>query len=333
MRLPGFDHFVPGTIREACDLLRDHKDKAKVTAGGTDLLVRMKQKLLTPAFLVNLKGIPEFEYISEDQGVGLRIGALTRLRIIEGSSLIKDKFSLLAQAAGRVATLQIRNVATVGGNLCLDSRCWYYNQSHFWRKSRPLCYKRGGDLCHVVKGGDRCYALCQADTAPVLMALGARVKVMSFEGERVIALKDFFTGEGRGVNVLQPHEILTEIQVPFLPSFSGGVYLKDSARDVIDFPILGVGVVLTLESGNGLCGEVKIVLGAVSSAPIEVGKAEKVLKGEKLTEGLIEEAARVASKEVRPFTQMGIPASYKRRMVEVFTKQALREAWRLARRS
>ena len=332
MRLPGFDHFVPKTVGEACDLLREHRGKAKVIAGGTDLLVRMKQKLLTHSSVVDLKGISELEHISGEQGGGLRIGALSRLRSIEGSSLIKDKFSLLAQAAGRVATLQIRNMATVGGNLCLDSRCWYYNQSHFWRRSRPSCYKRGGDLCHVVKGGDRCYALYQADTASVLMALGARVKVVSSEGERVIALKDFFTGEGKSVSVLQPHEILTEIQVPFLPSHSGGVYLKDSARDVIDFPILGVAVVLTLESDNGLCGEAKIVLGAVSSAPVEVGEAEEVLKEKKITEGLIEEAAKVASKEVRPFTQMGIPASYKRRMVQVFTKQALGEAWRLAQR-
>jgi len=332
MRLPEFDHLAPKTVREACDLLSEHNEKAKVIAGGTDLLVRMKQKLLTHSCLIDLKGIPELEKIVDRQGGSLRIGALSRLRSIESSPPIKDKFSLLSQAAGRVATLQIRNMATMGGNLCLDSRCWYYNQSPFWRRSRPLCYKRGGDLCHVVKGGDRCYALCQSDTAPALMALGARVRIVSSEKERVIALKDFFTGEGKRMNVLQPHEFLAEIQLPFLPPHTGGVYLKESARDVIDFPVLGVAVVLTLKPGNGSCGEAKIVLGAVSSAPVEAGEAEEVLKGKKMTEGLIEEAAKSASKEVRPFTQMGIPASYKKRMVQVFVKQALKEAWRLAQR-
>jgi len=321
--------YQPGCVEEAVDLLWELRQEATLLAGGTDVALDMKRGRMTPSFLVNVRNLKELSYLRVE-GDLVEIGALTTLRRLL-SDLPPEAASLRA-ALEHVGNAQIRNMATVGGNLCLDSRCWYYNQSHFWRRSRPSCYKRGGDLCHVVKGGDRCYALYQADTASVLMALGARVKVVSSEGERVIALKDFFTGDGKSVSVLQPHEILTEIQVPFLPSHSGGVYLKDSARDVIDFPILGVAVVLTLESDNGLCGEAKIVLGAVSSAPVEVGEAEQVLKEKKITEGLIEEAAKVASKEVRPFTQMGIPASYKRRMVQVFTKQALGEAWRLAQR-
>jgi 4-hydroxybenzoyl-CoA reductase beta subunit len=238
MTLPKFEYFEPRAVEELFPLLSAYKGEAKIISGGTDLLVRMNQRIVTPSCLVNLKSIPNLDYINHDQTGGLRIGALTTLHAVETSSTVREHFPILAQASSRVASPQIRNTATIAGNICLDTRCWYYNQSYHWRQSLSPCYKLGGDQCYVVKKGDHCYSLFSADTVPAFIGLGARVKIMGSAGEKVIALEDFYTGVGETVNVLQPDEVVMEVQVPNPPSHTGGVYLKYSTRDVIDFPIL-----------------------------------------------------------------------------------------------
>ncbi|MAF85341.1 MAG: hypothetical protein CL875_02495 [Dehalococcoidales bacterium] len=185
--LKTFEYLEPKTVEEAISLLKKYKGKAKLIAGGTDVLVLMKQEVVTPHYLVNLKRIPGLAYINSDGGNGIKIGALTTLRAIETSSVIQEKLGVLAQAAGRVAYLQVRNVGSIAGNICQESRCWYYNQSHDWHRSWTPCYKLGGKVCYVDKEDRGCQKrILQSDTAPVLIALGARVKIVGKDGEKVI---------------------------------------------------------------------------------------------------------------------------------------------------
>ena len=331
MRLPKFEYFEPETIEEACSLLLEYKEDAKVIAGGTDLLVHMKRKTVTPKALVNIKKITNLNCIDCDENEGLRIGALTTIHTVGTSSIVKDHFGILAQAAGSVGTPQIRHMATLGGNLCLDSRCFYYNRSRSWRQARPACYHTGGDICHVAKGSDRCQALFVADTVPALIALGAEVTIVGPDGDKQIALEEFYTGRGEQVNSLQPGQVVTQIRVPNLSAHAGGVYLKYSLRGAIDFAIVGVAGVITLKPGNGVCRDAKIVLIGVASGPVRAVEAERVIKGREIDDKLIEGLGQVVLREIHPITHMGIPAGYKRRLVETLTKRVVRQAWQQAK--
>ncbi len=284
MTLPKFEYLSPKTIQEACSLLSQHGDKAQVIAGGTDLLVKMKGRLVTPGYVIGLKGIPKLDYIEADAS-GLKIGALATIESILSSSGIQQRFPMLASAASRMATTQIRNMATVAGNLC--------------------------------------NAAPSADSAPPLICLGAKVKLVSPEGERVVALEEFFTGPGE--TVLKAGEILAEIQVPQQPANTGGAYLKLS-RTSVDLAVVGVGALVTLQGKGELCSEARIVLGAVAPTPLRAVKAEGVVKGKKIEDGLIEEVAGIASEEARPITDVRGSIYYRTEMVRVLTKRALRQA-------
>ncbi len=328
MRLPRFEYLEPETIEEACSLLS--QKETKVIAGGTDLLGAMKQKVVTPRALVNIKTIPNLDYVDYEENEGLRIGALATLHTVATSSVVKDRFGILAQAAGSVGTLQVRNMATLGGNICLDSRCFYYNQSLPWRQSRPTCYKAGGDVCHVVKTGDHCHALLMADTVPALIASDAEVRVAGQDGEKQIALEKFFTGRGEKPNLLQPGQVLTQVRVPDLPSRAGGAYQKYSLSGTVEFAAVSVAVVIYLEPGDGVCHTARIVFGSVASKPVRAVDAERVARGRRMNDKLIDDIGQAAEKEIHPVTHMGIPASYKRRLIETLVRRAVRQAWQQA---
>jgi carbon-monoxide dehydrogenase medium subunit len=292
MSLPKFEYFEPKTVEEACSILSDkHKENVRVLAGGTDILVRMKERIITPKCLVNIKEIPNLDTITYDEKEGLRIGALATLSSIETSLVIQEKFPLLATSAGDIGSPQIRNLGTIGGNLC--------------------------------------HASPSADTAPALIALGATVKLVEPKGERVLLLEDFFIDPFK--TELNAAGLLTEIQVPTLPPKSGGVYLKHGKKEMVDIAIVGVASVITLESTNGVCKDIKIVLGAVAPIPLRAKKAEEILKGKKPEEGIIEEAAKVASEEARPITDIRGSAEYRKEMVKVFTRRATNQALMIAK--
>ena len=331
MRLPKFEYFEPETIEEACSLLLKYKEDARVIAGGTDLLVHMKRKTVTPKALVNIKKITNLNCIDCGENEGLRIGALTAIHTVGTSSIVKDRFGILAQAAGSVGTPQIRHMATLGGNLCLDSRCFYYNRSRPWRQARPACYHTGGDICHVAKGSDRCQALFVADTVPALIALGAEVTIAGPDGDKQIALEEFYTGRGEQVNLLQPGQVVTQIRVPNLSSHAGDVYLKYSLRGAIDFPIVGVAAVIIMEPEDRVCHDAKIALIGVASNPVRALEAEGVIEGKEISDNLVEDVGKVILTEIHPITHMGIPAGYKRRLIEILTKRAVRQAWQQAK--
>ena len=288
-RLPKFDYFEPKTVEEACSLLDQHREKAKLVAGGTDLLVRMKQRTMMPQCLINLKRIPNLDYVHYDGREGMRIGSLTRLRDIETSPVIQKSFPILADATSMVSSIQVQNMATVGGNLCNASPA--------------------------------------ADTAPPLIGLGARVRIISVSSERYLPLEDFFVAPGK--TALKSNEICTEIHIPNLPPRTGGAYLKLSARNK-DIAIVNVAVIVTLDLKDGSCSDVKVVLGAVGPTVIRARKAENILKGNGLGHDLIERASALASGEVHPISDVRGSAEYRIQMVKVLTKRTVEKALKLA---
>jgi 4-hydroxybenzoyl-CoA reductase subunit beta len=325
MQLPGFEHLQPASLGEALDLLAEHGEQAKLMAGGTDLLVAMKQRLLTPDYLVDLKRIPELDSIGEDEG-GVRIGALTKLATIVESSLIRERIPVLAQAAGMVAAPPLQNMGTLGGNLCLNTRCVYFNQSPFWRQARGACYKTGGDTCHVVKGGNKCFATYQGDVAPALIALDARVRIARKGGERSVPLADLYAGKGKRPLVLEPGEVLLDVQVPSAAPRTRGDYQKLRYRGSMDFPLVGVAAVLSREDGT-VCAGGKVVLTAVSRGPLAVEGASEMLQGREVTEEVASEVAEAAYQAARPINNVGSDAEYRRKMVRVLTRKAILKAW------
>ncbi|MDY6861904.1 MAG: xanthine dehydrogenase family protein subunit M [Thermodesulfobacteriota bacterium] len=336
MRLPRFEYSAPKTIDEAVAILSEKREDAKIIAGGTDILVNMKHRMVTPKHLVSLKEIKALEYIKNGKG-DIRIGALTTLHSIEGSKIIRERLPALAEAADSVGAPQHRYSGTLGGNICLDTRCWYYNQSHFWRKCRPVCYKLGGEEnnCQgfgVWDGfpspkGNVCYAVYSGDTAPSLIALGAELKINGHEGERVVPLKELFTGDGKKPLSLDAGDILTEVIIPTSPPYSSGVYLKLRWREAIDFPLVGVGVNISLDSKDGVCEGASVVVGAVASNPIKVAIAEDILFDKKITDKEIEEVSQAAYDEVNPLPNIGSCSSeYRKKMVKVLTRRAINKA-------
>ena len=335
MRLPRFEYMAPKTIDEAVSVLSEERD-AKLIAGGTDILVGMKQRITTPKQLVSLKEIKDLEYIDNGNG-DLRIGALTTLDSIEESNVVREKFPMLARSAGDVGAPQHRYAGTIGGNICLDTRCMYYNQSHFWRKCRPVCYKLGGeeDNCNGFETwegfpspkGNVCYAVYSGDTAPSLIALGAEVKINGPEGERVIPLRGLFTGDGKKPFALDPDDILTEVIIPNPPQYSAGVYVKLRLREAIDFALVSVAANISFDSKDGVCEGASVVIGAVASNPIEVSIAEDILMDQKITDDLIEEVSEAAYNEAPPLPNIsGCSQVYRKKMVKVLTRRAINSA-------
>jgi xanthine dehydrogenase YagS FAD-binding subunit len=293
-----FLHIDAKTVTKACTLLKEYRGKAKLIAGGTDLLGILKDRIFPdyPEAIINIKTISGLDYIKED-AKGLKIGALTTLSNIAGSPVVNGAYKVLAEAARAVASPQIRNMATLGGNLCQDVRCWYYRYPHTIGK-RILCLRKGGGPCwavsgdnryHAILGGKRCVAVCPSDTAVALTALDAKVKIAGSRKIRVVPVRDFYTTLG---NVLQPGEIVTEIQVPKPPDGAKQIFLKLTLRKPIDFSIVSVTSVISLE--DGICTDASIALGAVAPAPIKATKAERIIKGKAMTPEMAAQAAEAA---------------------------------------
>ncbi|MDP2643730.1 MAG: FAD binding domain-containing protein [Desulfobacterales bacterium] len=328
-RLPRFKYLGPGSLDEALSLLKKHDGDIKILAGGTDLLPSMKQKLHRSMHVLDLKRIDGLREIKNGLEKETDIGALTPLAAIEESAEIKKKFPALAEAAGLVAAPQIKNMGTIGGNIALDTRCWYFNQSHFWRKSIEACLKTGGEVCHVVQSGKRCYASFVADTVPALLALNARVRIRDLEGERQCLLQQIYTQDGKAPHTLKAGQVITGVTLPPPENQSGSSYQKLRLREAISFPLAGAAAHVVLDGDR--FREVKIVLGAAGSGPIEVTEAAALLKGAPITEDLIEEAASKARQAARPVPNMKLSPAYRRKMAGILAKRALREAIRRAK--
>jgi 4-hydroxybenzoyl-CoA reductase subunit beta len=311
MRLPWFEHRAPTSVQEAARILAGEGPNAMLIAGGTDLLPNMKRRQMAPKILVSLRHIPELKRN------GTALGAGTTLTEI----VHKTELPLgLRQAAHQVATVHLRNMGTIGGNLCLDTRCNYYNQNYEWRKAIDFCLKKDGDICWVATASKRCVAASSTDCAPALMALGAEVTLVSEKGERTVSLEDLYNNDGIDYLKRRPDEILTEIQIP---SGFKSTYWKLRRRGAFDFPVLGVGAAIRF-SGD-VVDEARIALGAVASRPFLVDKANAFLKGKQLTDEVIDEASRLIAARAKPMDNADLDLYWRKDVTAQFANYALRE--------
>ena len=321
IRLPRFRHHAPCSIDEAARILSGEAPEAMVLAGGTDLLPNMKRRQQTPKALVSLRNIPRLKQIRN--GEGSVVGAASTLTEIVQNSQIRESYAGLWQAAVQVATPPLRNMATIGGNLCLDTRCNYYDQSYEWRKAISFCMKKDGDTCWVAPGSKRCLAVSSSDTAPALISLGAEVVLHSSEGERVLALADFYRNDGIDYVTRRPDEILTEIRLPPRDDVRS-TYWKLRRRGSFDFPVLGVAATVGLAADDTV-ERSRIVLGAAASSPLVATEAAASLEGRKLTDDAIAEAAELAAKIAKPMDNTDFTLHWRKRVAAEFVRYALRE--------
>lgn len=319
LRLPPFEYFAPRSIEQAVNLIAEHGAAAMFVAGGTDLYPNMKRRQFEPKVLIGLNAISELRGISNGDGITIRAG--TTLSQVSNHPILQARYPALATAANLVSTPQLRAMGTLGGNLCLDTRCNYYNQEFWWRKALGFCMKKDGEICMVAPGSPRCWAVSSTDCAPVVIALDGRVRLVGPRGERVLAAADLYRDDGIAYLGKTRDELLTEI---LLPPADGtkSIYLKLRRRDAFDFPILGVAAALRF-APNGEIETARIVLGGVGSRPLECAESARLLVGQKLSRELVAAAAEAAWKPARPLDNTDSTHSYRKKMTRVYVARAL----------
>jgi 4-hydroxybenzoyl-CoA reductase subunit beta len=321
LRLPPFRYLASRDVEQAAHMLVEEGEQAMLVAGGTDLYPNMKRRQFTPAVLIGLRGIASLRRIDGTPERGMRIGAGVTLATLASHPLITRYYPALASAAGLVSTPQLRNAGTIGGNLLLDTRCNYYNQTEFWRHSIGYCMKKDGDVCLVAPGSPRCWAISSADSAPVLVSLDVQVRLVSARGERVLPVRELFRDDGMAPYTLEHDEILTEIMLPPAGDWRS-VYLKLRRRGSFDFPILGVAAALRL-ADDGTIADARLTLGAVASHPVEAREAAARLIGQRPDAALLEEVASLAAKRAKPLDNADLTINYRKQVTPVYVKRAL----------
>ncbi len=326
MSLNNFQLLRPRSTDEAVRMLASHGPDAMLIAGGTDVIPNLQMKLFEPRALVDLKSVAELRGITFSPQTGLRIGAMTTLVEVLQSALIRDSFPALHSAVSTIAGPLQRNMGTIGGNLCLETRCRWYNQSYFWRTSLGGCLKKDGDVCHVAPGGDFCWAAWSGDSAPAFLTLDAVIEIAGMHGHRRLPLRDFYTNDGMDRIALAPGELLAAVHVPARFAGCRGVYHKLRIRNSIDYPLAGVAVTMDVDSA-GVCRDARVALCAVNPAPRLVDEAAHTLVGKKFSPELAAEVAHNAIRTGKPLTTSGSTPVYRRDMVHLFTRRALEETW------
>ena len=324
MSLPEFKLLRPTTLSEAVRMLADHSGEVKVIAGGTDVLPSMKQKLFAPPFVLDLRGVRELSGIRTGADGSASIGALTTLAAVEHSPIVRRDYPLLHAAVRTVASPVLRNMGTIGGNICLDTRCLWYNQSLTWRKSCGFCLKKDGDLCHVAPSSKTCWAAFSGDTPPALLCLGAEVEIGSAGGTKRVPLSEFYVNDGIVRLQLAPSELLTRVILPSSASGWRGSYQKLRVRGSIDYPLAGVAVALKMDRGR--VQDARMAITAVNPAPHLVKDIDARLIGAEVSVEAAEAIGEMAARTAKPLTTSALTPEYRREMVKVFAKRAVLEA-------
>lgn len=338
--LPNVDWRAPTRLAEALDLLANgeqgeeqaHGDVASrrgtvlPVSGGTDLVPNLKHRLFEPELLVSLSRL-ENDHLRgvRDERDGVHVGALTTLSEASQDPLLSAYFPALTKGYGLVASPQIRNMGTIGGNLCLDTRCTYYNQTPFWRKSLGYCLKREGSQCHVILGGTRCVAASSSDGVTLLTALGAEARVEGKSGDRWLPVEKMFVGEGRKNLAVSPAELVTEVRIPRPADGLRTAYQKLRARNAIDFPLLSVAITLQLDKEKR-CQDLRVVVSALGAKPRVVATLDGECRDKNMDDEMIERVAAVAHRQCRPLTNIPVDVEWRHRMVPVLVRRGLREA-------
>ena len=326
MKLPAFEYAEPDSMDEACRILAAPNGNAEIIAGGTELLQAMKNHLKFPRVLVSLERITrltEIRYISDN---GLTMGPLVTLHSLADHNEVKERYSLMAGAAQTIGGPQLQAMGTVGGNLCQDCCCIYYNRPPDLRKRQGSCFKLGGDVCHAVKRSPDCQAVYSGDLAPVLIVLRAEITLAEPAGEKTIPLQDMYSGDGKRPLNLKPGQVAKKIHVPAWGDRAGGAYLKLRRRKAIDYPLLGVAAAVILEDDGESCRSLGVAMTGIGSAPVAIQQAH-ILEGRTITDDKLDDLAEAAHALAKPVANvLGFSPRYRRDMVRVYVKMAVRQA-------
>ncbi|HEY3166803.1 MAG TPA: FAD binding domain-containing protein [Candidatus Binatia bacterium] len=324
LRLPEFEYHQPRSLKQATKALADLGADAMLVAGGTDVYPKMKRGQFTPRHLISLRALRELKGIRQTKD-GLWIGAGESLTSVSNHRLMAKHFPALAHAAESVSTPQLRNMGTIGGNVLVDTRCNYYDQTFFWRQAVGFCMKKDGDICLVAPGSAKCLAIASSDTSPVLVSLGAEAVLVSGQGERRVKLEDLYRDDGIDYAAKAKDEVLKGLLIPRESFGRRNAYLKLRRRGSFDFPILGVAATMDIDD-RGECRHASVVLTAVASAPKVVPEAMALLEGKKVTLDLINAVADLAAKTAHPLDNADLDYWYRKRMAKVYTQRALAQA-------
>lgn len=324
MHLPKFTYYRLSSRTEASRLLKEYGSRARLVAGGTDLYPRMKYGIVHPQVVISLKDLP-VKNPEVDEAGNLHIDPLMTLADLAASRLIREKYSLLAQAALSVASGQVRNMATLGGNICLENRCLYYNQSHSFQFV-DACFKRAGNRCYLFPQGKKCFAVFVADTVPALISLGALITLTDGENIRSLPLANLYTGDALRPLDLEVGEILAGVLIPAPGAQCGMAFKKFSIRGGVEFAAFNVAALLQLDGDRQVCTAARLTVGAISQAPVRLAEAEASLLGRRPTSTLLKDVARIAVAEVAPLPHHGYSSSYLKECLAVITSRVLESA-------
>jgi 4-hydroxybenzoyl-CoA reductase subunit beta len=323
LRLPRLGYLRPGSAAEAAAVAFELGSRAMLVAGGTDLLPKLKRRQFDPDTLVGLVHLNELRGLRATEDGSLDLGALVTLSEAASDPLLTTAHPGYAEAAGLVSSPPLRNAGTIGGNLCVDTRCNYYDMTYEWRKSIGFCMKKDGDICLVAPSSPRCWAVSSSDTAPIAIALGASVRLAGPDSERELPVAELYRDDGILYLAKQPYEVITAVRLP--PGKGvGSAYVKLRRRGSIDFPIAGAGVALRLD--GGAVEWARIALSGVGSHPVESVAAGEFLAGRVLTAEVVTEAAELAARPARPLDNADLNHFWRKRMVRVVVEDAIRKA-------
>src|SRR5215218_1565547 len=323
MRLPKFEYHVPRTVAEAVRIMGDVGPEGQFVAGGTDLYPNMKRRQQMPQTVISVMRLAELNQITGDGNSGLRIGASVILTDICEHPVINRDYPVVARAARTISTPLLRNMGTIGGNLLLDTRCNYYDQNYEWRKGINFCLKKDGDVCWVAPGSSKCWAVQSSDLVPLMVAIGARLRLVSTVGDRLVEARGFYNDDGIDYLHKRPDELLAEIHLPPAAGWRA-VYKKLRRRGAFDFPVLGVAARVDGEDG-GAVRAARVVLGGIAPAPLEVEAAGAALTGSPLNDETINAAAEACYLRARPLDNTDHLMNYRKQMARPFVLRALRE--------
>ena len=317
LRLPSFTYLQPKTLSQALAMKADAGPEGMYVAGGTDLYPNMKRRHQDPKTVITLMGIPELRRATEGS-----LGSCVTLTELSGSPTIRRSAEVVSCAAALVSTPLLRNMGTLGGNLCLDTRCNYYDQGYEWRKAIDFCMKKDGRICWVAPSSPRCWAVSSSDVAPVMVALGAEYVLAGPGGERVVPAARCYHNDGINYLTKQPDEILAAVRLP-APDGWDAVYHKLRRRGSFDFPVLGVAAWVQWDGAR--VADARVVLGGVASWPQEVPEAAAALRGTTLSPEAIAAAADAAYRPAKPMDNTDFDLSWRKQMTRVYVSRALAE--------
>lgn len=325
LRLHPYEYYRPGSLNAALELLAEHGEDAMPIAGGTDLVPNMKHGLFTPGHLVSLNRVDELRGFVAGEDGSLRIGAVETLDAVSREASVRRNWPMLGEACSNISGPQLRRVGTIGGNVCLDTRCTYYNQTRFWREALGFCLKKDGDICHVVPGGTRCVAAHSADGATALCALGAELEIAGPDGaRRNVSIDTFFTSDGVWNRRMERNELLVAIRLPAPDAGTRAAFRKLRIRRSIDFPLANVAAVGSFDD-DGTVTSFRLYVSGMGSYPRRVGKVEEIVLGGVLSQEKVEAVAEQAFRQCHPLANITVDAEWRRAMVAVLTSRVLEE--------